>query len=148
MSKYLVSHQNISPENYPSLQSGNRRVKCLFLPSKGLPEVLYEEPSVAKSKCFLSLDNLHFIPLHPYYHMYVDHIDQIDFKNYNVPATYIYRKSLQTFIGLNAIATINGNALIFGSVSSMDQDNIDVDYSAPYELIEQMSRYYDYGIIK
>jgi hypothetical protein len=148
MSKYLVNHHNITPENYPSLESTPRKVKSLFLPSKGFPEILHEEPLIAKSKCFLSLDELHFIPLHPCYHMYVDKIEQVEFKNHNIPATYIYRQSLQTYIGLNTVATINGNAILFGSVSAMDQDNYDVDYSVPYELIEQVARYYDHGIIK
>lgn len=147
MSKYLVNHQNVTPENFNSFDVSQRKVKALLLPSEGIPEVLYDEPHVLKQKCFLSLEHIQLVPLHPYFHMYVDQVDQVQHKNTNIPATYIYRHSLQTYLGFNTIATINGNALLFGSVSSMDQDNYHVDYSAPYELIEQVARYYDHGVI-
>jgi hypothetical protein len=148
MSKYLVNHQNVSPENFEPSDVSHRKVKALLLPADGLPQVLYDEPQVLKQKCFVSLEHMHFLPLHPYFHMYVDQVDQVQHKSTNVCATYVYRHSLQTYIGINTVVTINGNALLFGSVSSMDQDNYHVDYSVPYELIEQIARYYDHGIIK
>lgn len=148
MSKYLVNHQNISPENFLSSDDPDRKVKALFLPSSGFPEVICDDPKTIKTKVFPSFDHMHLIPLHPYFHMYIDQLDQIQSKETNVIATYIYRHSLQTYIGINAIISINGNALLFGSVSSKDEDNFDLDYSVPYELIEQVSRYYDHGVIK
>jgi hypothetical protein len=148
MSKYLINHQNVSPENFMSFDDSDRKVKALLLPSDGLPQVLYDQPQILKQKCFLDLEHMHFLPLHPYFHMYVDQVDQITHKSTNIPATYLYRHSLQTYIGINTVVTINGNALLFGSVSSKDQDNYHVDYSVPYELIEQVSRYYDHGVIK
>ena len=148
VSKYLVNHQNVTPENFERFEVPHRKVKALLLPVEGLPQVLHDEPQILKQKCFLSLEHIQFVPLHPYFHMYVDQVDQIQYRSANVPATYVYRHSLQTYIGLNTVVTINGNALIFGSVSSMDQDNFYVDYSVPYELIEQVARYYDHGVIK
>jgi hypothetical protein len=147
MSKYLVDHFSITPENFSSSFDDFRKVKCLYIPSKGSPQVLYDEPSVLKKNVFPSKEYIHCLPLHPFYHMYVDQVDQIHYKITNQVATYIYRYSLQTFLGLNSIVTINGDSLIFGSVSSKNQDNYDVDYSVPYELVEQVSRYYDNGIV-
>ena len=146
MPKYLVNHKDVSPENFLSVDDPQRKVKALALHRVGFPEIIYDDPQVIKNNFFTSLDHIHMIPLHPYFHMYIDQLDQIDSRIPNIIATYIYRHSLQTYIGINSVISINGGALIFGSVSSKDEDNFSVDYSVPYEVIEQVSRYFDYEI--
>jgi hypothetical protein len=81
-----------------------------------------------------------------YYHIYIDKSVQYDLKNVNPVATYIYRQSIRSFIGKNSIETIHGDVLFFGSVNADTKENDDIDYSVPYEIVEQIARYYDFNI--
>lgn len=149
MSRYLVDHFTITPENFNIYSSADRKVKSLYIPSKSeLPKILHDTPQNIKSQCFDSLSELHFVPLHPYYHMYVDSISQMESVNHNTVATYLFRYSLLTLLGFKSSQNVSGNAVIFGSVSSRDETNYEVDYSVPYEIVEQVSRLYDYRMIK
>lgn len=149
MSRYLIDHFTISPENYNSYQESERKVKSLFIPSdSSSPKILYDTPESIKSQCFDSLSEVHFVPLHPYYHMYVDTISQMESMNHNVVATYLFRYSLLTFLGYKSSQNVIGKALLFGSVSTKDQTSHETDYSVPYEIVEQVSRLYDYKVIQ
>ena len=147
MSKYLVDNPAISPENY-ILSFETRKVKALHIPSaQTFPNVLFDTPDNIKKSVFLNIDELSFIPLQPYFHMYVDSFMQVQIYDTNLCATYIYRSSIQKYLGINSQTSVYGDVIIFGSVSTKDQDSYMIDYSVPYEVIEQVSRYYDFNMV-
>jgi len=107
MTKIFAKHPTIQPENYQkSKESKDLRVKSLFLPFSNLmyPELIFDLSSNIKRKVFYNSEDIYLLPLHPYYHIYIDRSLQYDLKN----------------------------------------DNI--DYSVPYEIVEQIARYYDFNI--
>lgn len=148
-SRFLTNHFSITPENFPTSKKNEGKVKALHIPKKASdPKIYFDSPSSIKSSVFdKDFSSLVFVPLHPYYHMYVDNISMLDHLDYNLVATYLYRYSLSTMVGYSAMNVVSGDALIFGSVSASTQDNYDVDYSVPYEIVEQVARYYDQGMI-
>lgn len=149
MSRYLVDHYTVTPENYQVYRSFERKIKALYIPSGStFPKIFYDTPEKIKSESFDSNAEIHFVPLHPYYHMYVDSVSQMESLNHNVVATYLFRYSLLTMIGFETTQNIYGNAVIFGSVSTKDQSLHETDYSVPYEIVEQVSRLYDYRVVK
>ena len=149
MTRILAKHPTIQHENYQrSKDSKDLRVKSLFLPSSDLmyPELIFDFSLNIKQKVFYNLEDIFLLPLHPYYHIYIDRSLQYDLKNVNPVATYIYRQSIRSFIGKNSIETIHGDVLFFGSVDVETKENDDIDYSVPYEIVEQIARYYDFNI--
>jgi len=147
MSRYLITHPSISPEDY-DISSDPRKVKALYVPcNKNIPEVMYDTPKNLRSKFLKDSSNMQFVALHPAYHMYLDSFLQVQIHNVNLCATFLYRSSIQTFLGINPSTSIYGDVLFFGSVSPMTNYNHDVDYSVPYELIEQVARYFDYKFV-
>lgn len=149
MTRILAKHPTIQPENYQrSKHSKDLRVKSLLLPSSDLmyPELIFDFSLNIKQKIFYNLEDIFLLPLHPYYHIYIDRSVQYDLKNVNPVATYIYRQSIRSFIGKNSIETIHGDVLFFGSVDVETKENDDIDYSVPYEIVEQIARYYDFNI--
>ena len=149
MTRILAKHPTIQPENYQrSKDSKDLRVKSLFLPSSDLmyPELIFDFSLNIKQKVFYNLEDIFLLPLHPYYHIYIYRSLQYDLKNVNPVATYIYRQSIRSFIGKNSIETIHGDVLFFGSVDVETKENDDIDYSVPYEIVEQIARYYDFNI--
>lgn len=149
MSKYLINHFSITPENFSSSLKNVNKIKSLFIPhSSQPPKIYFEDPIVLKQTLYIKdLTSLMLVPLHPYYHMYVDNISMVDHKNVNLVATYLYRYSLSTLLGYKTTTFVCGDVLIFGSVNALTQDNHDIDYSVPYEVVEQVSRYYDQGVV-
>lgn len=149
MSKYLINHFSITPENFSSSLKNTGKIKSLFIPSNSnqVPKIHFEEPDFIKDKIFSKDSSLMLVPLHPYYHMYVNTLSMLDSKNVNVVATHLYRYSLSTMLGYKTTVFVCGDILIFGSVNALTQDNYDVDYSVPYEVVEQVSRYYDQGVV-
>ena len=149
MTRILAKHPTIQPENYQSSKdSKDLRVTSLFLPSSDLmyPELIFDFSLNIKQKVFYNLEDIFLLPLHPYYHIYIDRSLQYDLKNVNPVATYIYRQSIRSFIGKNSIDTIHGDVLFFGSVDIETKENDNIDYSVPYEIVEQIARYYDFNI--
>lgn len=149
MTKILAKHPTIQPENYQRNKNlKDLRVKSLLLPSSDLtyPELIFDYSLNTKQKVFHNLEDIYLLPLHPYYHIYIDKSVQYDLKNVNPVATYIYRQSIRSFIGKNSVETIHGNVLFFGSVNADTKENDDIDYSVPYEIVEQIARYYDFNI--
>lgn len=149
MTRILAKHPTIQPENYQrSKNSKDLRVKSLLLPCSDLmyPELIFDSSLNIKEKVFYNLEDIYLLPLHPYYHIYIDRSIQYDLKNVNPVATYIYRQSIRSFVGKNTIETIHGDVLFFGSVNADTKENDDIDYSVPYEIVEQIARYYDFNI--
>ena len=147
MSKYIVNHPSITPENF-SLPLDSKKVKSLYVPYNGdIPQVLYDEPNNSKKTVFQDLTNIQLVVLHPYYHMYVDAFLQVQVHDVNMCVTYMYRNALQMLLGINTSTCIYGDVLLFGSVSAYNEDNDKIDYSISYEVVEQVSRYYDYKIL-
>lgn len=149
MTRILAKHPTIQPENYQkSKNSIDLRVKSLFLPHSDLmyPELIFDTSSNIKRKVFYNIEDVYLLPLHPYYHIYIDRSLQYDLKNVNPVATYIYRQSIRSFVGKNSTDTIHGDVLFFGSVDVETKENDNIDYSVPYEIVEQIARYYDFNI--
>jgi len=149
MAKILNKHPTIQPENYQKTKdSKDLRVKSLFLPCSDLmyPELIFDLSFDIKQKVFRNLEHIFLLPLHPYYHIYIDRSIQYDLKNVNPVATFVYRQSILSFMGKNSTDTIHGDVLFFGSVDIDTKENDNIDYSVPYEIVEQISRYYDFSI--
>lgn len=150
MTRLLAKHPTIQPEAFQRNKDLlDTRVKCLYLPCSDLmyPELLFDTPSNIKQKIFYNSEEIYLLPLHPYYHIYIDRTCQYELKNVNAVATYIYRQSVRSFIGKNSIDSIHGDVLFFGSADINTKENDDVDYSVPYEIVEQIARYYDFNIV-
>lgn len=151
MSRLLTQHPTIQPEAYQREKNlKDTRVKSLYLPCSELssPELIYDTPLNIKQKCFNNdLEHIYLLPLHPYYHLYLDRSVQFILKNVNAVATYMYRQSVRSVIGKNSSEAIHGDVVFFGSLDINTKENDDIDYSVPYEVVEQISRYYDFNII-
>jgi len=150
VSKYLVNHFSITPENFPSVEKdAERRIKSLYIPiGSKEPKICFNTPGDIKSEVFKQqVSSLLLIPLHPYYHMYVVTDFAVHHHNVNFVATCLYRSCTLAMLGFLSTNVISGDVLVFGSASALDQQNHEVDYSVPYELVEQISRYYDQKMI-
>lgn len=150
MTRLLAKHPTIQPESYQKHKDlKDVRIKSLYLPSSNLmyPELIFDSSSNIKEKVFYNSEDIYLLPLHPYYHVYIDRSCQYELNNVNAVATYIYRQSVRSFIGKNSIDSIHGDVLFFGSIDVNTKENDDTDYSVPYELVEQVSRYYDFNIV-
>jgi hypothetical protein len=144
MSKYLINQFSITPENFKRYNDDKRKVKALYIPYNfSDPKIIYDVPSNIKEQFFPDSSDIFLIPLHHSYHMYIDPLSQMHGGSINVVATYFLRYSALTLLGFNLSHVVSGNVLIFGSVSAFDDTSYDLDYSVPYEFIEQVSRVYD-----
>lgn len=145
MSKYLVNHFDITPENFKKYNYLDRKVKSLYVSNLGssVPSILYDVAVKSKNAIFSSADTLVFIPLNQYCHMYVSAIAQVSIIDHNLVATALLRTALLNFAGASTMQTISGDVLIFGSMSSFDSMTYEVDYSVPYEIVEQVARLHE-----
>lgn len=146
MSKYLVNHFDITPENFKKYNYLDRKVKSLYVSNLGLssvPSIIYDVAVKVKNTIFSSTDTLVFIPLNQYCHMYISAVAQVSIIDHNLVATALLRTALLNFAGVPTMQTISGDALIFGSMSSFDSMTHEIDYSVPYEIVEQVSRLHE-----
>jgi hypothetical protein len=150
-SKYLINHFSITPENFCSFSNdqnldNQRKIKALHIPRNGFhPKIFFDEPSKIKSFVFKKDDfsSLILLPLNPFCHMYANSVYVSDSLDRNLVATYLCRYFLSTMTGLTSMNVIFGDVLIFGSLNALTHDHYETDYSVPYEIVEQVARYYD-----
>jgi hypothetical protein len=143
--KYLVCHPQITPEHFAP-HGFSQDIKSLYVPHiKGFkPEIIWDSVQNAISKIFDDSEKVALINLHPMYHIYVDTTVQGLHKFVNDIATRFLRCSFLSFAGCNITDVVCGDVLFCGSISSRDFTSDSSDYSVPYELVEQVSRYYEY----
>jgi len=148
ISKYSICHPLITPEFFHSLydpyfQDTSLKVKSLAIYSETdkYPELIYDSPIEALKHTFQ--DKYHMcepIRIHPNFHMYIDLMSLPIDSNENIIATRFYRLCASSISGKLSSLVIRGPVLIFSSVSSSTNEIDGIDYSVPYEVLEQVIR--------
>lgn len=146
MNKYSIVHPSITPEAYILTKKDKRKnyVKGLYIPSNPSESVriIYAEPNSTIEEYIGKKNKIERIPIHYSYHMYVDLHAYVDPYSINLVATRLYRQCFLTNIGLPSTEIIYGPALVYGSIPTSSYTSYLHNYSVPYELVEQIFRFY------
>lgn len=147
MNRYSIVHPSVTPEAYILDRRDKRKnyIKGLYIPSNPseLIRIIYAQPDYAIEEYVARKNKVERIPIHDFYHMYVDPHAYVDPYTINLVATRLYRQSFLTNIGLPSSEIVYGPALIYGSLPTSSYTSYLDNYSVPYELVEQVFRLYE-----
>jgi len=142
ISKYSVHHPLITPEFFVPSSSPSPKVKALLIYDdiSISPDLIYDDYKSILDYTFSKACFPQPIVVHPNYHIYVDDFAKLLPSPINVIATQLYRLSLLNTYGIVSSLTIHGPVAIFGSLPTKKGYQSLLDYSVPYELVEQVVR--------
>jgi len=147
MTRFKIKHPEVTPELY-ILNSKDKRSEN----TKGLIKSddfqstikgVYGHPDDALDEYFDKSARIEKILLHKSYHMYADSLSVLDESSINIIATRLYRYCCLTNLGRLSKEVIHGPVLIYGSAPISQKKLSHENYSAPYEVIEQVYRLHE-----
>lgn len=141
-SKYKVNHLYINPEYYSD--SNQKLIRSLVLfEDQEVPPMIYTESIHSLLSKVIPKYPLEKVYLDYHFHMYLNK----ESINLGLPSNYVatqlYRLYSSNFYGIRSSETIYGPAVLCGSFHPKTLKRDGLDYSTPYEVVEQCLRIYE-----